>query len=179
MEKIVCEAVNHMSIPVNDLEESKRFYMDLLGMKEIIDARTRHLAGATLPPRDPLAVLANIPEPKLARLECGGLEVTLFQRPKPIDPKQMIKDNGIFHYSYRMDWNKLEALCQRVDELKAQGYTIAMDPLYRQMSGGGPKYLNLYLYDPNGHLFEVIGWPPKVEGEAKAGVTGHPVSPSA
>ena len=179
MGKVVCEAVNHMSIAVNDLEESKKFYMDFLGMTEIIDARTQRQPGAPSPPRDPLAVLADVPESKLARLECGGLEVTLFQRPKPIDPQRMIKDNGIFHYSYRMEWDRLEALCGRVDELKAQGYNLAMDPLYRQMPGGGPKYLNLYLFDPNGHLFEVIGWPPKVETGAKAGVTGHPVAQGA
>ncbi len=29
------ESVNHMSIPVNDLELAKRIYIEMLGMKEL------------------------------------------------------------------------------------------------------------------------------------------------
>ena len=174
---ISVEAVNHMSIPVNDLERAKKFYIELLGMKEIVDARTQRPPGAQ-PYHDPLADLLGVPDTPLCRLECGGLEVTLFQRPQPIDPKLPVELNGKFHYSYRMEWDKVAKLCENIEALREAGYNIPFGPVRRQLPAG-PQYLNIYIFDPDGNLFEVLGWPPRTPESTATGVTGHPASTTA
>lgn len=169
---VVAEAVNHMSIPVNDIERAKKFYIDLLGMKPIIDNRV--LAMQDKPFVDPLAELLGVPDTPICRLECGGVEVTLFQRPKPLPVEVPVQENGKLHYSYRMNWENLHRLCEDVEALRQKGYNIPFDPLYRHVNQ--TIYLNLYVFDPDGNLFEVIGWPPQAAHEAQSGTTGHPVN---
>ena len=145
------ESVNHVSIPVNDIERAKKFYIEMLGMKVL--------------PRDPgggrpefsVASRIGVPSTPICRLECGGMEVTLFQRPKPVD-RDMVQERGAFHYSFRMNWDDLDRLAKDLDNLQRAGYNIPCDPIYRMVPGN--ENMSLYIIDPDGNLFELVGRPP-------------------
>jgi len=150
MPVLCAESVNHVSIPVNDLERAKTFYVELLGLREL-----------PVPPtapghQDPAAERLGVARPGLCRLACGGLEVTLFQRPEPIDPEQW-RSNGFFHYSYRMNWDQLDRLASDTDQLRQSGYNIPCEPVYR--GSGNSRSMSLYIVDPEGNLFELVGRP--------------------
>lgn len=167
MSVLRAESINHVSIPVNDLERAKKFYIEMLGMKE-------------LPPdprpdtsERPLTVdqILNLGRTPLARLECGGLEVTLFQRPKPVE-RDWLHENGGFHYSFRMNWDELTRLASDVEKLRQAGYTIPCEPIWR-FRGTPHENISLYVLDPDGNLFELVS---RLPGQAYRTPGSQPVS---
>ena len=166
------ESVNHMSIAVNDMAVSKRWYMELLGLREIIDNRTKNFPpGFKLPPDPLFTVFGNESTKHPCRLECDGLEVTLFERPVPKDPATVAAERGIFHYSYRMAFDKVQALFNDTDALRRKGYNLPFEP-EPLILPDGTQYLRLYLMDPDGNLMEIVGWPPQ-GAKNTDGATGH------
>lgn len=158
---IQLESINHTSIAVNDLERAKRFYTEMLGLKEIHDDRTANLPPDFKMPPDPLMVhFGNERTKHPCRLECGGVEVTLFERPEPLDPEEVARSRGVFHYSFRMAYAKVKALCDDTDALRRAGYNVPFEPEPLVLPGG-VTYLRLYLMDPDGNLMEIVGWPPQ------------------
>ena len=149
------ESVNHVSIPVNDIERAKKFYVELLGMKELPpDPGERREGGPR--PEFSAAGRLGVPHSRPCRLECGGLEVTLFQRPKPID-RDLVQENGLFHNSFRMDWNDLRRMAADIKGLRRAGYNIPCEPVYRDVPGN--ENISLYVIDTEGNLFELVGRP--------------------
>jgi catechol 2,3-dioxygenase-like lactoylglutathione lyase family enzyme len=150
MSLLRAEAVNHVSIPVNDLQRAKKFYIEMLGMKEIPpDPRPE---GSPRPPF--VSEVLNMGPTSLVRLDCGGLEVTLFQRPKPID-RDWLRENGGFHYSFRMQWDELTRLASDIEGLRRADYDIPCEPIWRYR-GTPYENISLYVLDPDGTLFEVV-----------------------
>jgi catechol 2,3-dioxygenase-like lactoylglutathione lyase family enzyme len=170
---ISVDCINHTSIAVNDVERAKQFYTELLGLKEIVDTRTKSFPpGYKLPP-DPLFITYGNDRTKHpCRLECGGVEVTLFERPVALDPEEVIRSRGIFHYSFRMDFGQVKAMCNDTASLRKQGYRLPFEPEALVLPGG-ITYWRLYIMDPDGNLIEIVGWPPQNADDA-AGSTGHP-----
>ncbi len=119
------ESINHTSVAVNDVAVSKAWYTELLGLNEIIDNRTKDFPpGFRLPP-DPLMVHYGDENAKSpCRLECDGMEVTLFERPEPLNPEEVARSRGVFHYSYRMNYDKVYELCHKTDKLRDKGYNV-------------------------------------------------------
>ena len=170
---IKVDCINHTSIAVNDLEVSKQFYTEMIGLKEIVDSRTAGFPpGFKLPP-DPLMVhYGNADTKHPCRLECDGVEVTLFERPKPKDPETVARERGIFHLSFRMDYDRVKALCDDTAAVRKAGYNVPFEPEALVLPDG-TTYWRLYLMDPDGNLMEIVGWPPQNAKDA-GGVTGHP-----
>ena len=148
------ESINHASVPVNDLERARDFYVEMLGMREL------PTEGRGTGPPDPTAELLGVQRPGLCRLACGEVEVTLFQRPTPVDPARW-RENGFFHYSYRMEWDDLSRLARTADALRQAGYNIPCDPVYRPpgSSESSAQSMSLYIVDPEGNLMELVGRP--------------------
>lgn len=155
------ESINHTSIAVNDLDRAKTFYTQMLGLTEIADNRTASFPpGFKLPP-DPLMVhFGNDRTKHPCRLACDGIEVTLFERPQPLDPDEVARSRGVFHYSFRMAYDKVKALCDDTDALRRAGYNVPFEPEPLVLPDG-TTYLRLYLMDPDGNLMEIVGWPPQ------------------
>ena len=86
--------------------------------------------------------------------------MTLFQRPTPVDPERW-RDNGFFHYSYRMNWDDLNRLASNVEGLRRAGYTIPCEPVYRPfgLPQSSAQSMSLYIVDPEGNLLELVGRP--------------------
>ncbi|HXG35419.1 MAG TPA: VOC family protein [Dehalococcoidia bacterium] len=165
MSLLNAESVNHVSIPVNDLERAKKFYTEMLGMREL----PRDPSPGPRPPTvDQVMDLGPTP---LVRLECGGLEVTLFQRPKPLelDP---VRINGGFHYSFRMNWDELSRLASNIEELRKAGYHIPCEPIWR-FRGTEHENISVYVLDTEGNLFEMVS---KIPGAAYRTPGSQPVS---
>jgi len=169
---IEVESINHTSISVNDVAVSKAWYIDLLGLKEIIDNRTKDFPPGFKMPPDPLMInYGNETTKPPCRLECDGMEVTLFERPEPLDPETVARSRGVFHYSYRMAYDKVYALCQDTESVRARGYDVPFEPQALVLPDG-TTYWRLYLMDPDGNLMEIVGWPPQ-GAKNSDGATGH------
>ena len=77
----------------------------------------------------------------------------------------------MFHYSYRMNYDKVYELCHKTDELREKGYNVPFEPEALVLPDG-TTYWRLYLMDPDGNLMEIVGWPPK-GAKNSDGATGH------
>ncbi len=104
--------------------------------------------------KDALPGLLGVPDTAHLRLQCGNTEVTLFQRPKPVQRKST-EENGWFHYSYRMNYAQLDRLSRDIARLRQEGYDIPFEPIRMEM--GSDLIIRLYMFDPDGHLLELVG----------------------
>lgn|SRR5581483_5892747 len=163
------ESVNHVSIPVNDLERAKKFYIEMLGMKLL----ERQDSAAARGGQGPVTVdqVLGLGRTSLARLECGGLEVTLFQRPEPAE-RNWLQENGGFHYSFRMKWDDLTRMAKDIEGLRQAGYNIPCEPIWRSQ-GTPDENLSLYVLDPDGTLFELVS---RIPGADYRTPSSQPVS---
>lgn len=126
--------LQHCSLIVDDLEKSKTFYRDFLGMEEIPRSPTFTFDGAWL---------------------CSeGTEIHMIQAkdttataglPNPGKGEQV----GLAtHFAFEVD--DLSAMRQRAEEM---GITIVGGPLPR-----GDGVHQMYLHDPDRYLIELFQW---------------------
>lgn len=149
--------LDHIGIKVRDIEESVRFYRDVLNM-EVSDRIGDHVAFMRTP-----AVAAdsqhhelNITQMSDAELDTlekrGELEIDLndFEEQLPDDGPPMLPATGpIYHIAFEVpDYAALEAT--------VEGLTERDHPIYRGPGRHGPGN-NLFLYfpDPDGYPIEL------------------------
>jgi len=113
--------IYHIGIPVDDLDRAERFYAEILGMK--VEARLVE-EGA-----------------KLSRLKCGGADVVLFQRPRPLG-RNTLKEDGITHQAFEV---APEIFDQAMEFLKKQG-CYHSGPVVR------PTGRAVYFFDSEGNF---------------------------
>ena len=139
--------LQHCGLVVEDLEQSKRFYGDFLGMEEVPRSPTFTFAGAwfrsagteihVIQARDTTAV-AGFPDP--GRGENTGLAT---------------------HFAFEVD--DLEAMVAKAEKM---GVPIVGGPM-----GRGDGVHQLYLHDPDRYLVELFQWVDRGEGsEERAAV---------
>jgi catechol 2,3-dioxygenase-like lactoylglutathione lyase family enzyme len=125
--------VVHWSIPVNDLEESERFYQDILGLEY------RGRLGSS----------------KMACFTVGAHSILLCQRHDPVvrTPQQ---DNRL-HHSFEVSPGMFEAACKL---FHARGIRIVEPIVYR--GHGFFLGRELYFLDPSGNMLELCDptWKP-------------------
>ena len=119
------EGVTHWSIPVNDLEESERFYGDLLGL-------------------NPLGRLGNS---NMSCFNVGDHNILLCQREQPLE-KASEGDQGV-HHSFTVS---PETLIQACKIFQAENVPIAR-LVYRGQ--GFFTGRELYFFDPSGNRLEL------------------------
>ena len=113
--------IYHIGIPVDELDRAEGFYTQVLGMK--VEGRVGE-AGA-----------------RLSRLKCGGADVVLFQRPRPLS-RNSFKEDGIAHQAFEVPPEIFE---EAMAFLKREGYYHS-GPVTRS-SGRA-----VYFFDTEGNL---------------------------
>ena len=88
--------IYHIGIPVDDLDRAETFYTKVLGMQ----AGGRGGEGGA----------------SLSRLKCGGADVVLFQRPRPLK-RNTLQEDGIAHQAFKVP---PETFDQAIEFLKSQ-----------------------------------------------------------
>jgi catechol 2,3-dioxygenase-like lactoylglutathione lyase family enzyme len=138
--------LNHVNVVVKDVEASKRFYCDILGMEDV--------------PRHPTFTFPG------AWLRSGGAEIHLIQEDIATHAP------GDLSYAVAADSDKDLAFSRHfslvindtgtlVSQLQAHDVAIAFGPVERL---GG--LVQTYCYDLDGHLIEFTQFPPESEETA-------------
>ena len=133
MSLLKVDNVVHWSIPVNDLEESERFYQDVLGLE----------------------YRGRLGNSKMACFTVGAHSILLCQRNERVvrTPEQ---DNRL-HHSFEVSPEMFEAACKLFD---ARGIWIAEPIVYR--GHGFFLGREMYFLDPSGNMLELCDptWKP-------------------
>ena len=126
MEKLKLEAVVHWSIPVNNLEESEKFYGDILGLEHV-------------------GRLANTPQ---SCFKLGPHNIILCQRNEPI--YRTVQQDGKLHHAFDVTPEMFNRACKLFHEL---GIKIHEPVDYRP--GGFFTGRQLFVLDPSGNRIEL------------------------
>jgi catechol 2,3-dioxygenase-like lactoylglutathione lyase family enzyme len=183
--KISITGLHHIGVPVNDLKRAVVFYTDVLGMelKEVTheDGTRGHFISSNVPPevayQSPQgeAELLRLDERyqkarpgktlgiDVARLEAGGFEIVLFERPEPIAMDTLV-ENGILHHSFHISREGFERLIE-MKENGGEGIQFSAGPVLRWPHGWA-----LYLWDTEGNYLELEA---EEDLPAKFGVAGR------
>ena len=133
MSLLKVDNVVHWSIPVNDLEESERFYQDVLGLE----------------------YRGRLGNSKMACFRVGAHSILLCQRNDPVvrTPHQ---DNRL-HHSFEVSPATFDAACKL---FHARGIPIAEPIVYRGQ--GFFLGREMYFLDPSGNMLELCDptWKP-------------------
>ena len=122
--------IDHAAINVRDIEKSKDFYVNVLGLK--ISPREYQKPGTEY------------------FLDCGSSLVGLIQG-DPAGEKHFLQDSGLGgnHVSFRV---KTEDFDRSVEELKKQNVKITFEKKRE-------KSWSVYFLDPDGNKLELTAWP--------------------
>jgi catechol 2,3-dioxygenase-like lactoylglutathione lyase family enzyme len=119
------EGVTHWSIPVNDLEESEKFYGDLLGLKH----------------------LGRLGNSGMSCFNVGDNNILLCQRSENVD-KSFVEEPNV-HHSFTVSPETLVQACKVFHEKE-----VRIDRLYYRKGGYFPGR-ELYFFDPSGNRLEL------------------------
>ena len=119
------EGVTHWSIPVNDLEESEKFYGDLLGL-------------------DPLGRLGSAP---MSCFGAGDHRILLCERKTPVE--NVSERDPLVHHSFTVTPETLVQACKAFSERQVP----VVDLVYR--AKGYFTGRELYFHDPSGNRLEL------------------------
>jgi glyoxylase I family protein len=124
---IELKGVAHFSIPVSDVDESTRFYTEVVGCK----------------------LLSQLPNKKITFLDAGGVCVLLIKRTAPIQKGEAEMSDGV-HHAFMVDANAYEAAKAA---LRSKGVDIFFEEDRRGGTIDGPRF---YFRDPDGTPLEII-----------------------
>ncbi len=119
------EGVTHWSIPVNSLEESEKFYGDLLGLKH----------------------LGRLGNSGMSCFNVGDDNILLCERAPEIN-KSHVEDHNV-HHSFTVSPETLVQACKIFAERE-----VKIDRLYYRGGGYFPGR-ELYFFDPSGNRLEL------------------------
>jgi len=125
MGQLQIEGVTHWSIPVNSLDESEKFYGDLLGLKH----------------------LGRLGNSGMSCFNVGDHNILLCERSANID-KNHVEDRNV-HHSFTVAPATLDRACKIFKEQK-----VKIDELYYRKGGYFPGR-ELYFFDPSGNRLEL------------------------
>ena len=126
--------IDHVEIVTDRLEESVRFYTEILGFK----VRERDRVG---PPGGDYAL-------NLVYLDLGGTTVELISyEGVPVDPAPRLE-----HLGYRMIALEVEDMDRAATYLKDKGIDFVWGPIVRD------TYARAEICDPNGYHIELRHW---------------------
>jgi extradiol dioxygenase family protein len=125
MGDIKIEGVTHWSIPVNNLDESEKFYGELLGLKH----------------------LGRLGNSGMSCFNVGDHNILLCERSKDID-KTKIEERNV-HHSFTVTPETIAKACKIFKDKK-----VRIDELYYRKGGYFPGR-ELYFFDPSGNRLEL------------------------
>jgi catechol 2,3-dioxygenase-like lactoylglutathione lyase family enzyme len=136
------QKVYHMGIAVDDLDRARDFYTRVLGME--------YLGRVGGNPDNPDALPIHGVVQKLDRFRCGGDDVVLFQRPRPL-ARDALGQDGIAHHAFEIPWEEHEDSLKTVQQLGRYHRSVERDSgktIYMFDSEG--NYLELHFARPGG-----------------------------
>ncbi|MBI2229097.1 MAG: VOC family protein [Deltaproteobacteria bacterium] len=119
------EGVTHWSIPVNNLDESEKFYGDLLGLKH----------------------LGRLGNSGMSCFNVGDHNILLCERSAKVD-KSHVEERNV-HHSFTVSPETLVQACKIFRERN-----VRIDELYYRKGGYFPGR-ELYFFDPSGNRLEL------------------------
>jgi glyoxylase I family protein len=127
---IKVRGVDHVAISVKDLEVSRKFYEDVLGLK--VSPREYQKPGVEY------------------FLDCGTSLIGLIQG-DPKGDKHLLQDAGLGgnHFSFRVETKEFD---KAAEEIRSRGITVTYEKK-RERSW------SLYFLDPDGNKLEITAWP--------------------
>jgi glyoxylase I family protein len=123
---VAIKGMAHFSIPVSDLESSKKFYCDIVGCKHVM----------------------TTPDRKMAFVDAGGDCLILVKQKGPINP--VLDDHNGVHHSFMLESNDYKPA---LDNLRAHGIEIFFE---EDRQGGVVNGPRAYFRDPDGTVLEYI-----------------------
>lgn len=123
---IEIKGVAHFSIPVSDVERSRRFYTEVVGCKHLFT-----------PPRGHMSFI-----------DAGGTCLILVKRDPPINPQ--LDDHDGVHHSFVIESDRYHAA---LDNLRANGVEVLFE---EDRQGGVVNGPRAYFRDPDGTVLEYI-----------------------
>jgi catechol 2,3-dioxygenase-like lactoylglutathione lyase family enzyme len=146
---VAVRAVSHLAIGVRDMDESLRFYRDLLGLHVDAD-QPEDIARRHGDPLQRRACYLRWDDGPHASFLVLDQQLT---RPRDNGPLRLF-DHGVHHFSFWVD--DLPALVER---MRAAGIEVAVEPaatdtkLYGEAPGG--KILTVLVKDPDGNWVQL------------------------
>lgn len=131
---IQLKELDHFGIDVSDLDQARRFYCDVLGLRFL-----KHMG----PAHEPDGIL----------LQCGSRNFALHLNPRPHpDPRETLEDPlGKGHLAFKVSPADFETALEN--------FAANDIPTHGPVDWGG--HLCLYFCDPDGNLLELINlWKP-------------------
>lgn len=119
------EGVTHWSIPVNNLEESEKFYGDLLGLKH----------------------LGRLGNSGMSCFNVGDHNILLCERAETVN-KSFVEEHNV-HHSFTVSPETLIQACKIFSQRN-----VRVDRLYHRKEGYFPGR-ELYFFDPSGNRLEL------------------------
>ena len=123
---VAIKGMAHFSIPVSDLESSKRFYCDIVGCKHV----------------------ATTPDRRMAFIDAGGDCLILVKREGPINP--LLDDHNGVHHSFMVESKDYKPA---LENLRAHGIEVFFE---EDRQGGVVNGPRAYFRDPDGTCLEYI-----------------------
>ena len=124
---------DHVAINIGDMERSKRFFMEVLGLSYVFELHPKHIYL-----RCGLNMLALV-EAKTPRT------------PRPAPRTQYLGIGAVNHLSFRVDPDQFD---QAVQALQLAKVAIERGPVDRPEEGSR----SIYFRDPDGHRLELTAW---------------------
>jgi catechol 2,3-dioxygenase-like lactoylglutathione lyase family enzyme len=119
------EGVTHWSIPVNNLDESEKFYGDLLGLTHV----------------------GRLGNSGMSCFNVGDHNILLCERAATVD-RSFVEDRNV-HHSFTVSPETLVRACKIFRE-----QNVRIDQLYHRKAGYFPGR-ELYFFDPSGNRLEL------------------------
>ena len=120
------KGIAHFSIPVTDIEKSKKFYTEIVGC--------RHLF--TNPPKT------------MSFVDAGGMCLILCKTDGPVNPN--LHDHNGVHHSFLVDSGKYR---DNIEFLQNNGVEVFFE---EDRQGGVVNGPRAYFHDPDGNVLEII-----------------------
>lgn len=125
MGQLKIQGVTHWSIPVNNLEESEKFYGEVLGME----------------------ALGRLGNSGMSCFKAGDQHILLCRRAENVD-KSFVEEQNV-HHSFTVTPETLVQACKLFAEKK-----VRIEQLYYRPKGYFPGR-ELYFFDPSGNRLEL------------------------
>jgi catechol 2,3-dioxygenase-like lactoylglutathione lyase family enzyme len=139
--------LDHVALMVSDLEKSRHFYADLLGLG--VEVKVAHGGWA-------VETMTNLPDAAIVEYrmrapETPGITIDLIEY---VSPQSPVGRHAVHHVPSAHICFGVDDLPEIYDRLVAEGVEFVSPPVVWPPDQG--SWIVLFLYDPDGNLLELV-----------------------